>query len=155
MKGREFMLRKYSRPWLGGEPRAMVILEDNAFPQSWLTPNEATLVEVVYADGGLSKLMVDIAAIAGVCAGSFQALLDNLEWLSEQKPLVVIVRRGADLVADVGPALLHFINGWEEYTHHAVGISPMYLVIEAVSRAQVDAAHFPGGCVEWRRSFPK
>jgi hypothetical protein len=138
MKGREFMLRKYSRPWLGGEPRAMVILEDNAFPQSWLTPNEATLVEVVYADGGLSKLMGDIAAIAGVCAGSFQALLDNLEWLSEQKPLVVIVRRGADLVADVGPALLHFINGWEEYTHHALGIRAVSEQIESFGDSQID-----------------
>lgn len=84
-------------------------------------------------------------------SGSLQAVLENLEDLSSETPLIVVVRRAHRLLADVGPAVLHLLDGWESFTHHGSGVSPMYLVLETGPRAQVSEAFHPGGPVDWLR----
>ena len=75
--------------------------------------------------------------------------MENLEELSEEKPLVVVVRDADRLLADVGPAIIHLIADWEDFTHHASGTSAMYLVLETGSRVTVNSAFYPGGIVRW------
>jgi hypothetical protein len=90
-----------------------------------------------------------IAASCGVMSGSFQAFLENLENITNERPLVVVVRDADRLLADVGPALMHIVAGWESFTHHANGISAMYLVLETGPRALTNSAFYPGGVVDW------
>ena len=93
--------------------------------------------------------MSSLDSEAGISSGSFQALLENLEDLSLERPLVVFVQGGLKLLADVGPAVVHFMAGWEQYARHSNGVSSMYLVIETGPRAVTGAAFFPGGPVAW------
>jgi hypothetical protein len=144
-----FTLREHPFGWLGGEPRTVAVHEDERFPNHWPASKAAKLIAVTYTGGGVTKLLDEISAAAGVMPGSFQAVLENLEDLSHEKPLVVFVRRAHHLMADVGPAILHLVDGWETFTHHANGISAMYLVLETGPRGQVDAAFYPGGVVNW------
>ena len=80
--------------------------------------------------------------------GLVQATLEHLEELSHDMPLVIVVRDADRLLADVGLALIHFIAGWESFTHHASGISATHLVLETGPRAVTHSAFYPGGEVE-------
>jgi hypothetical protein len=143
----DFMLLPRPGPWLGGEPRTLAIHDDGGLSPAW--PAEARLVEVQYQTGGMNALLGAIAATAGVPYGSIQALLENLEALSEEAPLVVLVRGSLRLLADVGPAVIALMTGWESFTHHASGISSMYLVLEIGPEALTSSAFYPGGLVRW------
>ena len=105
---------------------------------------------MAYEGGGIGTLFDQIAE-AGLLpkSGSFQALLEDLEDLSKNKPLIVFVRNSNRLLADIGPALIHIVTGWAGFTRHAGGVSSMYLVLETGPRATVHAAFYPGGKVDW------
>lgn len=143
-----FNLHTYSRPWLGGEPRAVAVNEEDKFLE-WPSLANARLIAVAYQGGGMSALLDIIASKADVDCNSFQAMLENLEELVTDQPLIVFVQGGVQLLADAGPAVVHLMAGWEQYTRHSSGVSPMYLVLETGPRALTDAAFFPGGVVEW------
>jgi|SRR6185437_15548145 len=145
----EFMLQPYPLPWLGGEPRVFAVNTEDNFPAGLPSINETTFVDISYETGGLTALLDSITEAAGVTSGAFQAVLENLENLSREKPLVVCVRGADRLLADIGPAVIHLITGWEGFTHHASGISAMYLVLETGPRAITNCAFYPGGVVNW------
>jgi hypothetical protein len=149
----ELMLqpKPWPRPWVGGEPRVFAFDKEDNFPRGLTSIKEARLVEVPYEGGGITALLENVAELSGVAFGSFQATLENLEQLSHDRPLVIFVRDADRLLADVGPALIHLITGWESFTHHASGISPMYLVLETGPRAVTHSAFYPGGVVNWAR----
>jgi hypothetical protein len=144
-----FVLWPRLGPWRGGEPRVFAVDEENRFPERLETVRKARLIDVRYEGGGITTLLDQITASCGVMSGSFQAVLENLENLSHEQPLVVVVRAADRLLADTGPALLHVITGWEGFTHHGNGVSAMYLVLETGPRAVTDSAFYPGGVVEW------
>lgn len=146
-----FMLQSYPQPWLGGKPRVIAVDEEDKFPERWPSIKEARLIDIHYRGGGITTLLEDITTSCGVMPGSFQAILENLEDLSHEMPLVIVVRGADHLLVDVGPALIHLITGWESFTHHMSGISAMYLVLETGPRAITHSAFFPGGVVEWVR----
>lgn len=137
-------------PWLGGEPRVFAVDKEDQFPQHSSSIIQARLIDVRYKAGGVTTLLENIATSCGVESGSFQAVLENLEDISHEKPLVVVVRDADRLLADVGPALVHVITGWERFTHHALGISAMYLVLEMGPRAVTNSAFYPGGAINWQ-----
>jgi hypothetical protein len=145
------MLRPYRRPWVGGEPRVLAVDKEDKFLEQWPSIKEAKLIDVQYQGGGITTLLENIAASCDVRPGSFQAILENLEDLTHETPLVIVVRGADRLLADVGPALIHLITGWEGFTHHASGVSAMYLVLETGPRAVTDSAFCPGGVVDWAR----
>jgi hypothetical protein len=145
----KFMLQPYPLPWLGGEPRVFAVPKEAQFPQQYPSIKEAQLLDVRYQDGGLTTLLNEIASLCGVRFGSFQALLENIEGQTSKKPIVIVIRDADRLLADVGPALIHVITGWEGFTHHASGVSAMYLVLETGSSAVTNSAFFPGGVVDW------
>lgn len=147
----KFVLQPYPLPWAGGEPRVFAISEEAKFPAQYASINEARLIDVRYQGGGITALLDSIAASCGVRSGSFQAVLENIEDLTHQTPIVIVVRDADRLLADVGPALIHVITGWEGFTHHANGISAMYLVLETGPSAVTNSAFFPGGVVDWMR----
>jgi hypothetical protein len=151
MNKSDFMLQPFGRPWLGGEPRVFAIHKEDGFPGRWASIEGARLIDVQYQGGGLTTLLDNITSSCDVRSGSFQAVLENLEDLTHEKPLVVIVRDADRLLADVGPAIIHVITGWEGFTHHASGISAMYLVLETGPNAVTNSAFFPGGVVDWMR----
>ena len=136
-------------PWLGAEPRVFSVSEDDKFPERWPAVAETRLIDIQYRGGGLNALLDDIAAACEVSPGGFQATLENLEDLSHDKPLVIFVRRANYLLADVGPALIDVITGWERFCRHANGVSAMYLVLEVGPRAIIEAAFNPGGALDW------
>jgi hypothetical protein len=144
----EFRLSGFPGPWLGGEPRVFTKSGEDHFPTG-INVDEARLIEVQYLSGGIGTLFDLIADAAKIPTGSFQALLENLEDLSQDQPLILFVRGSLQLLADVGPALMHLMTGWESFARHANGVSAMYLVLETGSQAQVDRAFFPGGPVDW------
>ena len=146
-----FRLFPSLHPWLGGEPRVFAVDKEDEFPKGLSSIEAAHVVDVSYEDGGLTALMDRIAAACQTRSGSFQAFLENLEDLSHERPLIVIVRHADRLLADVGPALIHFITGWERFTHHANGISAIYLILETGPRAITQSAFYPGGFVDWVR----
>jgi len=138
--------------WLGGEPRVIAVDEEQKFPEGCPSISQARLIDVQYNGGGLTGLLDDVVGAAGVAPHhSFQATLENLEDLSHEKPLIVVVRCADRLLADVGPAVLHLMAGWEDFTHHASGISAMYLVLETGPSAVTQSAFYPGGVVDWTR----
>ena len=106
-------------------------------------------MDIRYQGGELTALLQNIALACGVRGGSFQAVLENLEDISHEKPLVIVVRDANRLLADVGPAVIHLMTGWEGFTHHANGISAMYLVLETGPSAITQSAFYPGGTVDW------
>ena len=123
--------------------------EEDGFPGS-RDLGGARLIRVDYKGGGFTSLSDQIAEAADIPARtSFQALLENLSVLSDNEPLIVYVRHGDRLLADIGPALLHVITGWESFVRHGAGVHPLYLVIETGPRATVHAAFYPGGEVDW------
>jgi hypothetical protein len=142
----------YPRPcrWLGGEPRTFAVDKENAFPHGLPSICEARVIDVRYEGGGLTTLLENVTEACGVMNGSFQAVLENLEDLTHDRPLIIIVRDADRLLADVGPAVLHLMAGWEGFTHHANAVSAMYLVLETGPRAVTNAAFYPGGVVDWR-----
>jgi len=143
----QFMLQPKPFPWAGGEPRVFAVDREQEFP---VAIKNARLIDVPYQGGGITTLIDNIAASCGVNSSSFQAFLENLEEISHELPLVIVVRDADRLLADVGPALIHFMAGWEGFCRHASGISAMYLVLETGPRATVNAAFYPGGLVDWR-----
>lgn len=145
----KFVLRPYPFRWLGGEPRTVAVSKEENFPQGYPSVKDAHLVDVQYGGGGLTGLLETIATSCGVAYGSFQALLENLEDLSREKALVLVVRDADRLLRDVGPAVIHLVTGWESFTHHANGISAMYLVLETGPSAVTQSAFYPGGVVGW------
>lgn len=146
----QFKFSGYPEPWLGGEPRVFAVNAEDDFPHG-RDLRGARLIVVEYTGGGFTGLSDQIAEAAKIpTSGSFQALLENLSELSEREPLVVYVRHGDRLLADIGSALIHVITGWENYTRHGTGVHSMYLVIETGPRATVNAAFYPGGKVDWR-----
>jgi hypothetical protein len=146
------LLPNHFSPWLGGEPRVIAVDEEQKFPEGCPSISQARLLDVHYKGGGLNGLLDDVAGAAGVAPHqAFQATLENLEDLSHEKPLIVVVRHADRLLADAGPAVLHLMAGWERFTHHASGISAMYLVLETGPSAVTQSAFFPGGVVDWMR----
>ncbi len=145
----EFILQPYPRPWLGGEPRVFAVAKEAKFPEQWPAIKQARLIDIQYKGGGITTLFDNIAISCGVRSGSFQALLENLERLTFQSPLVIVVRDAHRLLADVGPALIHIVTGWQGFTHHSSGVSAMYLVLETGPIAITNSAFFPGGLVDW------
>ncbi len=141
-----FEIRPKPFPWRGGEPRVFAVGEEEQFPGKL---SGAKVIDISYRGGGLTALLDEITSLAGVSSGSFQAVLENLEDLSHEKPLVVVVRGAERLLADVGPAVMHLMTGWEEFAHHANGISDMYLVLETGPSAITQSAFYPGGIVDW------
>jgi hypothetical protein len=144
-----FWLQPFPLPWVGGEPRVFAINKEDNFPQGWHSIKDARLVDVQYETGGITSLLDSMAGSCDVPTGSFQAVLENLEVVSQKAPLVIVVRDADRLLSDVGPAVIHLITGWEGFTHHASGISAMYLVLETGPRAIIDLAFYPGGAVDW------
>jgi hypothetical protein len=147
----KFLLRHSFGPWEGGEPRVFAVDKEDKFPDRWPAVEETRWIDVQYSGGGLTTLLDNVTASCGVLPGSFQAILENLEDISHEMPLVIVVRDADRLLADVGPAIIHLITGWESFTHHASGISAMYLVLETGPRAITNAAFHPGGVVDWVR----
>jgi|SRR5579872_5003286 len=131
------------------EPRVFTVSREDEFPAGFNLEG-ARLVEVRYDGGGLGRLLATIEEAASIRGGGFQALLEDLEAVAKTDPLVVYVEGADHLLADIGPALLHFTTGWETFAHHANGVSPMYLVLETGPRETVNAAFYPGGVVKWR-----
>jgi hypothetical protein len=149
MSANEFRFTAYPFEWRGGEPRVFAVSTEDEFPLAHHIEG-ARIVSVRYAGGGLRSLFNLIADAADIPSnGSFQALLENLEHLSESKPLILFVQSGDRLLADVGPALLHVTTFWERFARHAGGVSAMYLVLETGPRGTTDAAFHPGGKVDW------
>jgi hypothetical protein len=147
----KFMLLPKPAPWIGGEPRVFAVDKEDKFPEHLPSINEARLIDIQYQGGGLTTVLDDIASSSGVIPDGFQATLENLEDISHEVPLVIVVRDADRLLADVGPALIHVITAWEAFTHHANGISAMYLVLEMGSREVTNSAFYPGGVVDWAR----
>lgn len=145
----DFMLSNNPPSWLGGEPRVFAVTTEECFPKGWRAVENARLIDVTYAGGGIGPLFHQIASAAGIAAGSFQAMLELLEDLSAAKPLVVCIRGGDRLLADIGPALIRILLGWERFARHGRGVSQMYLVVEIGPTAPIHAAFFPGGVVDW------
>lgn len=145
----EFKLERFPIPWLGGEPRVLTVSEDDNFPEHWPAISETRLVDIQYDGGGFTSLFDNIAEACEVPPGGFQSTMEHLEDLSHDKPLVIVVRRAHYLLADVGPALITVITGWERFCRHASGVSAMYLVLEVGPRAGIDAAFHPGGALDW------
>jgi hypothetical protein len=148
-KSSKFRLHPSPLPWIGGEPRVFAVDKEDNFPAGLLSVEHARLIDVQYEGGGITHLLGNMAASCGVRSGGFQATLENLEDISREIPLVIVVRDVDRLLADVGPALIHLITGWEGFTHHASGISAMYLVLETGPRAVTQGAFYPGGVVPW------
>jgi hypothetical protein len=145
----EFQFGRYPGRWLGGEPRVFVIEAEEDLASAYNLQG-ATLLTVVYEGGGLSSVLDHIAQAAHVANhGSFQSLLESLGDLADRKPLVVVIRHADRLLADVGPALIHVLAGWERFARHGSGVHSMYLVVETGPRSTVHAAFYPGGKVEW------
>ncbi len=147
----KFVLMPKPVRWLGGEPRVFAVDKEDQFPTQLPSINQARFVDIQYQGGGLTTVLEMVTASCGVKFGSFQATLENLEGISHEVPLVVVVRDADRLLADVGPALIHLITGWESFTHHANGISAMYLVLETGPSAVTNSAFYPGGVVDWTR----
>src|SRR5437870_4418844 len=144
-----FMLFPNRSTWAGGEPRVFAIDREDSFPAEFPSIGDAQLMDIRYQGGELTALLQNIALACGVRGGSFQAVLENLEDISHEKPLVIVVRDANRLLADVGPAVIHLMTGWEGFTHHANGISAMYLVLETGPSAITQSAFYPGGTVDW------
>jgi hypothetical protein len=144
-----FRFSSFARQFGVEEPRVYAVAEEANFPTGFNVVG-ARLIEVRYQAGGLGQLFELIEAAVPVEGGSFQALLEGLEDAFPDSPLVICVRGADQLLADVGPALLHVIAGWEAFTHHANGVSAMYLVLETGPSATVNTAFYPGGVVSWR-----
>lgn len=105
---------------------------------------------MAYEGGGLSSLFDRVAEAALVPKRtSFQALLENLGDLADREPLVVYVRHFDRLLADIGPAAIHVLAGWEGFARHGTGVHSMYLVVETGPGAKVNAAFYPGTEVDW------
>jgi hypothetical protein len=148
----KFMLQPHPwRPWIGGEPRVFAVDKEDKFPEGWPSIKDARFVDVQYKGGGITGFLENVAASCGVTPGSFQAILENLDDLSHEMPLVIVVRDADHLLADVGPAIIHLITGWEGFTHHASGVSAIYLVLETGPRAVTHSAFYPGGVVDWTK----
>jgi len=146
-----FVLQPKLMPWLGGESRVFAFDNEDDFKGHLPPASEARSIVVSYAGGGLTALLESIAFSAGVTPGGFQATLENLEGLTHDRALVIVVSHADRLLGDVGPAVIHLITGWELFTHHGSGISAMYLVLETGPREIVNAAFHPGGVVDWMR----
>ena len=145
----ELKFSRYPEPWLGGEPRVFAVDAEDDFPQG-RNFQGARLLTVDYKGGGFTGLSDQIAVAAQIpTRTSFQALLENLSELSDREPLIVYVRHGDRLLADIGPALIHVLTSWERFVRHGTGVHPMYLVVETGPRARVNAAFYPGGKVDW------
>lgn len=125
-----FQLRRFNSP--AGEPHAYVVDTEDSFRQGY-NVGGALLLDVTYMGGGWPQLFHDIADTAQepcLAATSLQALYESLEELAKERPLVLVVRRADDLLADVGKSLLGALAHWEAFVRHARGLSPMYLVLE-------------------------
>jgi hypothetical protein len=148
-KDNSFQFEKRSHHWVGGEARVFSVDAEAEFPNGRQLEG-ARLLTVTYEGGGLGILFDQIAAAAGLDGSNhFQALLEKLSALADQKPLIVYVRHADRLLGDVGPALLHISTFWESFVRHGSGVHSMYLVLETGPRAKVNAAFFPGGKVDW------
>ena len=135
--------------WLGGEARVFTVDTETLFPKGREFEG-AQLITVTYEGGGLWPLFNQIAAAAELPSIShIQVLFEYLGDLSDQTPTIVYVRHANRLLADVGPALLHVVAGWEAYARHGEGVHAMYLVLDIGPRAITQAAFYPGGKVEW------
>jgi hypothetical protein len=147
--GQEIRLNRLPVPWLGGEARVHVVHSEANFPSGYNLV-DAQILDIAYRGGGLGGLFDLIEAAAQIPSrGSFQAMLENLEALSSSGALILVVRGATQLLADVGPALLHIMAGWEGFAHHATGVSAMYLVLDTGPAERVNAAFNPGGVIEW------
>jgi hypothetical protein len=147
------MLPALAAGWRGGEPRTFAVYEEDGDPALWPSMRDVSLVEINYSGGGITNLLSLIAAKAGVeYPGSYQALLENLEDLAGERPIVVLVRRAHRLLTDAGVELLHVIAHWESFTHHGGGVSAMYLVLQTGSRGETTA---PRGAYPGRAPFEK
>ena len=98
----EFQLSRYPGTWLGGEPRVFAIDAEDDIACAYNLEG-ACLLTVAYQGGGLGNLFNRVVQAARVpeCT-SFQALLENLGDLSDQKPLILFIRNGDRILADVG-----------------------------------------------------
>ena len=138
--------------WLGGEPRVFTVDAEAEFPKGG-NYDGAQLITVAYNGGGLLPLFDQIATEAKLPSVSHvQVLFEYLGDLSDQKPIIVYVQHADRLLADIGPALLGLITGWEGYARHGNGVHSMYLVLDTGPRAVTNAAFHPAGKVEW---FPE
>lgn len=143
-----FQFTKRPHRWLGGEPRVFTVDTEAEFPKG-RDFDGAQLIAVAYEGGGLQPLFNQIAIAAELPSVShIQVLFEYLGDLSERKPIIVHVRHADRLLADVGPALLHFVSAWEGYARHGNGVHPMYLVLDTGPQAITNAAFSPGGKVE-------
>jgi len=144
-----FEFSRHPCRWSGGEPRVFAIDAEEDLTRTH-NLHGATLLTVSYDGGGLGSVFDHIAQAAQLpYTGSFQALLETLGDLADQKPLVVLIRHADRLLADIGPALIQIATGWERFARHAGGVHAMYLVLETGPRAKVQAAFYPGGKVDW------
>jgi hypothetical protein len=125
----QFKFRRNPGRWLGGEPRVFSVDTEANFPKGHDFKG-ARLLTVTYEGGGLGPLFDQIAEAALVPKRtSFQALLEHLGELSDREPLIIYLRHSDRLLADVGPALIHVLTGWELFCRHGTGVHSMYLVL--------------------------
>ena len=125
-----FRLSRRPDRWLGGEPRVFSVNTEDDFPKTYDVTG-ARLLIATYQGGGVSGFFDQVAEVAQLPSrGSFQAWLENLGDLSDIQPLIVYLRHADRLLADIGPALIHIVTGWERFARHGNGVHSMYLVLE-------------------------
>ena len=144
-----FQFTRRPHRWRGGEPRVFTVDTEAEFPNG-REFDGVQLITVAYNGGGLLPLLNQIATEVKLPSIShIQVLFEYLGDLSDQMPIIVYVRHADRLLADIGPALLSVIAGWEAYARHGNGVHSMYLVLDTGPRATTSAAFYPGGKVDW------
>lgn len=127
---RPFQLRPFASP--AGEPHVYVVDAEVEFPRGF-NSSGAQILDVAYGGGGWVELFRGIAEACrepGMRTGSLQAMYEQLEDLSKQQPLVLVIRGADRLLADVGVSLLGAMAHWEGFVRHGSGLSEMYLVLD-------------------------
>lgn len=129
-EGRPFQLRPFASP--SGEPHVYVVDAELEFPKGF-NASGALLLDVTYDGGGWAELF---RCIAGTCnepgmrTDSLQAMYEQLEELSQDQPLVLVIRGADRLLSDVGVSLLGAMAHWEGFVRQGSGLSEMYLVLD-------------------------
>jgi hypothetical protein len=136
-----FQFRSFGRGFHIAEPRVYTVSQESKFLDGF-NVDGAEVLEVQYEAGGLTALFDLIQRAASIPGGSFQALLENLEEAYASSVLILHIRGADRLLADIGPALLHVMTGWEGFTHHLNGESRMYLVLDTGPVAKMTAAFY-------------
>jgi hypothetical protein len=136
----DFQLRRFHSP--AGEPHVYVVHSEDRLLAFNL--EGAKVIEVDYKGGGWKALFGDIASKAECRqSSSLQALYENLEDLTDKRPLVVFITGVERLLIDVGPGLLAAMAHWEAFVRHGSGLSSMYLVLDVGPRELTDATFRP------------